>query len=143
MPTFQRVLTKRKHSLVLEQDGSASTLQVSDDCVPLNRGQPSYDKDSSDTGDPCDSGLYIVSSFHHFPIYSAYRTQNTTSAESGPSLRSAHYSESARGHGRDVKSTGMLLSALSNTWGSFFFSFLFHYHFISEVVLFFPGELNL
>ena len=50
----------------------------------------------------------------HFSRYSAYRTQNTTGAESSPGFRSTHYSKSAGGHRQDENSIVALPIVYSN-----------------------------
>lgn len=73
----------------------------------------SYHEFSPGTRDRCDSSSYMVSS-SHFSRYSAYRTQNTTGAESSPGFRSTHYSKSAGGHRQDENSIVALPIVYSN-----------------------------
>ena len=55
----------------------------------------------------------MVSSFHYSPSYSAYRTQDTTGAESGHGWSPTDCRKYAGDHGQDVNSTGTLLNAYS------------------------------
>ena len=65
-------------------------------------------------GDPWDSSSFMVSSFHYYPSYSAYRTQDTTGAESGHGWSPTDCRKYAGDHGQDVNSAGTLLNAYSN-----------------------------